>query len=342
MTPVSIKEVAARAGVSVGTVSNVLNRPDAVSSTNRERVQQAIDDLGFVRNESARQLRAGRSRFLAFVVLDVSNPFFTDVARGAQEAADAAGMVLLLCTSDEQVERERRHLEVLREQRVTGVLLSPVDTSPDRLAELVAGPRPLVLVDRIAPGGQTCAVAVDDLHGGRLAARHLLECGHRRIAFAGGPSGLQQVQDRLAGARTAVAAAGEDPSAVTVVELDGLSVEEGRRAGGVIAAMPVRRRPTAVFCANDLVALGVLQDATARGVRVPQDLAIVGYDDIDFAAAAAVPLTSVRQPRHQLGHTAVELLLAEAEAQAGHEHRQVVFEPDLVVRRSSQHRRPRR
>ena len=342
MTAVSIKEVAARAGVSVGTVSNVLNRPHAVSAANRERVQQAIDDLGFVRNESARQLRAGRSRFLALVVLDVSNPFFTDVARGAQEAADAAGLVLLLCSSDEDVERERRHLEVLGEQRVTGVLLSPVDTSPERLAEILPGRGPVVLVDRWAPEARACSVAVDDVHGGSLAGRHLLEQGHRRLAFAGGPLTLQQVRDRLAGVRAAVAEAGLPEDALTVVEADALTVEEGRRAGAEVAALPARRRPTAVVCANDLIALGLLQDATARGVRVPQDLALVGYDDIDFAAAAAVPLTSVRQPRHLLGRTAAELLLAETAEGAAHEHRQVRFEPELVVRRSSQHRRPRR
>ncbi|WP_345712831.1 LacI family DNA-binding transcriptional regulator, partial [Kineococcus glutinatus] len=208
MPPVSIKEVAARAGVSVGTVSNVLNRPDAVSTTNRERVQQAIADLGFVRNESARHLRAGRSRFLALVVLDVANPFFADVARGAQEAADAADLVLLVCSSHEDVARERHHLDVLGEQRVTGVLLSPVDTSPERIGELLASRRPVVLVDRTAPGGRTCSVGVDDVQGGRLAVAHLLERGHRRIAFAGGPAGLQQVDDRLAGARAALADAG--------------------------------------------------------------------------------------------------------------------------------------
>ncbi|PPK93468.1 LacI family transcriptional regulator [Kineococcus xinjiangensis] len=338
----SIKEVAARAGVSVGTVSNVLNRPHAVSAANRERVQQAIDDLGFVRNESARQLRAGRSRFLAAVVLDVANPFFTDVARGAQEAADAAGLVLLLCSSHEDVERERRHLEVLGEQRVTGILLSPVDSSPERLTELLTNRSPVVLVDSQDPGRQTCSVAVDDVHGGRLAVRHLLDAGHRRIAFIGGPNRLQQVRDRLEGARAAVAELEEDAAALTVLETEGLTVEEGRRAGARIAQLPARSRPTAAFCANDLVALGVLQDATARGVRVPQDLALVGYDDIDFAAAAAVPLTSVRQPRHLLGRTAAELLLAEAGASTAHEHQQVVFQPDLVVRLSSRHRRPRR
>ena len=164
---------------------------------------------------------------------------------------------------------------------------------------------------------------------------HLIERGHRRIGFVGGPLSIKQVAERLAGARAAVDSAGLRPDALTVLETTRLDVASGRATGDRLARLSPRRRPTAVFCANDLVALGLLQDTTQRGASVPGDLAIVGYDDIDFAAAAAVPLTSVRQPRAQLGRAATELLIEEATAPDDHRHRQVVFEPELVVRESS-------
>ena len=176
---------------------------------------------------------------------------------------------------------------------------------------------------------------MDDLVGGELASSHLVGLGHRRIAFVGGPPTFKQVADRLAGARQAVHAAGLEPSALTVIPTAALTVAQGRSAGGTIAAEPAHRRPTAVFCANDLLALGVLQEMTRRRLAVPDDVAIVGYDDIEFAAAAAVPLSSIRQPRAQLGEAATTLLVDEATAPQQHRHRQVVFAPDLVVRAST-------
>jgi LacI family transcriptional regulator len=178
-------------------------------------------------------------------------------------------------------------------------------------------------------------VTVDDHVGGALAVGHLLELGHERVAVVGGPATLGQVADRIAGARSALERAGRDPADLVVLETAGLTVAEGRRAGERLAGLPARRRPTGVFCANDLLALGLLQRSVHWGLRVPDDLAIVGYDDIEFAEAAAVPLTSVAQPRELLGRTAVDLLLAEVAAEPGHDHRQVVFTPELVVRSST-------
>jgi LacI family transcriptional regulator len=328
----SIKEVAQHAGVSIGTVSNVLNRPELVAPDTRQRVRDAIDRLGYVRNDSARQLRAGSSRTIAIVVLDVTNPFFTDIVRGAESVAEASGAVLVVCNSGEDPGRERRHLEILEEQRVRGVLITPVDDAPDsRLAQLAARGTPVVLVDREAGLPDRCSVAVDDVLGGRLAGEHLLERGHTRIAYVGGPPALRQVADRHAGVAEVLAGKAK----LRVVATSSLSVAAGRLAAQRMADLGPRQRPTAVFCANDLLALGVLQEMTLRGLRVPDDLAIVGYDDIEYAAAAAVPLSSVRQPREQLGRTATELLLEEVRERGAHEHRHVVFKPELVVRVSS-------
>jgi LacI family transcriptional regulator len=349
MTPPGIKDVAARAGVSVGTVSNVLNGRQSVGSATRERVERAIAELGFVRNESARQLRAGRSRTLAYVLLDATNPFFTDVARGVEEAARQAGLALYLCNSDQDAAREDDYLELLLEQRVRGVLVTPVDPGGARLAELPARRVPVVLLDRAEHGGFSgCSVSVDDVEGGDLATTHLLELGHRRLAFVGGPPGIVQVRDRLQGSRRALDAAGLPADTLIEITTGSLTVSEGRRAGEVLLGLPTRRRPTAVFCANDLLALGLLQQLAQCGIGVPDDVAIVGYDDIEFAAAATVPLTSVRQPRHLLGRTGAELLLEEdaaLQSNAPHHHRQVRFNPELVVRESTLSRRrtrPRR
>ncbi len=330
----SIKEVAHRAGVSIGTVSNVLNRPDLVAPATRQRVLEAIDALGYVRNDSARQLRAGRSRTVAVVVLDVSNPFFTDVVRGVEAALDDSGSMVIVCNSDENQARERRHLDHLEQQRVRGVLITPVDDgSTGRLDQLIRHGIPVILVDRGARTRNRCSVAVDDVLGGRLAAAHLLERGHRRLAYVAGPMTIAQVADRHAGAAAVIA---ETAGArLQVFEMPALTTAYGRKAGEQIADEAPARRPTAVFCANDLLAMGVLQEMTRRGLAVPGDLAIVGYDDIEYAGAAAVPLSSVAQPRELLGRTAAELLAGEISDGPLHRHRQVLFEPELVVRESS-------
>jgi DNA-binding LacI/PurR family transcriptional regulator len=322
-----IREVAELAGVSIGTVSNVLNGRSTVSAANRARVESAIRDLGFVRNESARQLRAGSSRVLALMVLDLGNPFFSDVARGVEAVADEHGLMLSVSSTGESPEREDRYLDLIEEQRVHGLLITPVRDDAERLDQLARRGTPVVLVDRGSAGPHRCSVAVDDVEGGRMAARHLLDMGHRDLAYVGGPLDVRQVRDRLSGAREAV---GEDATLI-VVETPSLTVEAGRAAARALLDGP---RPTAVFCANDLLALGVLQEVVGRGIKVPTELAIVGYDDIEYAAAAAIPLTSVRQPREQLGRAAAQLLIEEVDDPL-HRHRQVVFQPDLVVRASS-------
>ena len=332
---VSIRDVAARAGVSVGTVSNVLNRPQIVAEPTRRRVQAAIRQLGFVRNESARQLRAGRSRTIGLLVLDVANPFFTDVARGVEDEASESGLAVILCNTDDQRAKELRYLELLEEHRVQGILITPVSAADEHLTRLQRRGTPVVLVDSRSPSRGQCSVSVDDVLGGDLAVTHLLAEGHRRIAFVGGPMSLRQVADRRDGAIRALERAGRSETDLHVIETSALHVAAGRSAGAAVAELPAARRPTAVFCANDLLALGALQEMTSRQIRVPDAIAIVGYDDIDFAAAAAVPLTSVRQPRHQLGRAAAQLLLEEALDRGTHQHRQVIFEPELVVRQSS-------
>ncbi|MGC5224714.1 LacI family DNA-binding transcriptional regulator [Micromonospora sp. DT81.3] len=334
---VSVRDVAAAASVSVGTVSNVLNRPAKVAPATVERVLHAIEQLGFVRNDAARQLRAGRSRSIGLIVLDVRNPFFTDVARGAEDRAAEEGMTVLLGNSDENASREGSYLDLFQEQRVNGVLITPVAEDITRLERLQAGGTPVVLVDRHTEDDAFCSVAVDDVEGGHLAGAHLTAIGRRRIAFVGGPPSIRQVADRLLGARRAVDAT---PGAtLEVIEMTALTVLEGRRAGEGIVSRAPDDRPDAIFAANDLLAVGLLQALVMSGdLRVPDDIALIGYDDIDFAAATVVPLSSVRQPASLIGYTAVDLLLRElglADDGESAQERAVLFRPELVVREST-------
>ena len=334
MASISVRDVAAKAGVSVGTVSNVMNRPEKVSPNTVARVRAAIAELGFVRNDAARQLRAGRSRSIGLVVLDVANPFFTDIARGAEDRAAREHLTVLLGNSDESTTRESSYLDLFEEQRVHGVLISPLGDVRHRLERLRLRGTPTVLVDRQIDDESFSSVAVDDVAGGKLAVGHLATIGRRRVAFVGGPTGIRQVADRLMGARDAVA---QVPGmTLEVVSTDALTVLEGRAAGQAIMAREPSDRPDAIFAANDLLALGVLQALNMAGVSlVPHEIALIGYDDIAFASAAVVPLSSVRQPRELIGSTAVDLLLREVAGGADFAHEQIVFQPELVVREST-------
>ncbi|MCU1475431.1 MAG: LacI family transcriptional regulator [Subtercola sp.] len=334
MAAVSVRDVAALAGVSLGTVSNALNRPDRVSPSTLYRVQEAIDKLGFVRNDAARQLRAGRSRSIGLVVLDIGNPFFTDLAEGAEDRASEAGFALLLGNSHGTVARETAHLALFEEQRVRGMLISPVADISPQVRRLRSRDIPTVLVDRAISDESFSSVSVDDVAGGTLAVSHLLSTGRRRVAFVGGPTRIRQVSDRLEGAGNAISVV--NGATLEVLGTQSLTVLEGRRIGELIVNRAPRDRPDAIFAANDLLATGLLQGLTMLGrLRVPDDIALVGYDDIAFASATVVPLTSIRQPSGMLGRTAVDLLLAESENPEGHQPQQVVFEPELVIRDST-------
>jgi len=317
----------------MGTVSNVLNRPEKVSPATVERVLRTIEELGFVRNDAARQLRAGTSTAIGLIVLDIRNPFFSSLALGAEDRAREAGYSIILGNSDEKPDREAAYVDLFEQQRMAGVLISPFGDIESRLERLRAHGTPAVLVDRSTPTGGFSSVAVDDLAGGVLAGEHLLSLGRRRIAYVGGPLDIRQVQDRLAGLQKSVAGVGD--ASIEMITGDSLSILEGRRCGELIANRPPSRRPDAIFAANDLMALGVLQALVMLGsLRVPDDIALIGYDDIDFASGAVVPLTSIRQPAGLLGSTAVEILLDEA-LHAATPGRSVTFQPELIIRAST-------
>jgi LacI family transcriptional regulator len=325
-----VKQVAKAAGVSITTVSNVLNGRGRMSAETIDRVRAAMAELGYVRNEAARQLRAGQSRHVGIVVLDLSNPFFVDMIRGAERRAREDELYVLIGNSDRDPQLERSHITIFTEQRARGLLLSPAG-DPSDLLDRLKGITPTVVLDYLPPEGTFSSVSVDDVAGGYLAVKHLLDGGRRHIAVVAGSMELRQIQDRLRGAREAVA---EHPEAsLEVVHTTALTVAAGRTAGASLRSRSSNSRVDAIFAVNDLLATGVLlalrEDAS---LRVPDDIAIIGYDDIAIAADAPVPLSSVRQPTELMGYSALDMLLR---TERTGEIETLVFQPELVIRRSS-------
>ncbi|WP_028048706.1 LacI family DNA-binding transcriptional regulator [Cellulomonas sp. URHD0024] len=330
----SIADVARTAGVSVGTVSNVLNRPDTVAPPTRERVESAIAELSFVRNGSARQLRQGSISTVGAILLDIRNPFFTDVARGIEDRLAVDDLTLMLASSDDDPAREAKYLRLFEEHGVLGLLVVPTGRSVDHLLEIQRRGVAVVLLDAASAASGLSSVSVDDVTGGELAAAHLLEQGHQSIVFLNGPHEIRQCEARRVGVDRAVAAAGLEPDQVvdevTLATLDASGADDALTRW---LAAHDGSAPRAIFCVNDLVAIGVQRCLRRQGgTALLARTAIVGYDDIDVAGELALPLTSVRQPTHEMGHAAAELLLRQADSG---EIDDVVFRPELVVRSSS-------
>ncbi|MFC0672691.1 LacI family DNA-binding transcriptional regulator [Brachybacterium hainanense] len=330
----SIKDVARAAGVSIGTVSNVLNRPEIVSPSRRSAVETAIAELGYVRNDAARQLKAGRSLTVGCIVLDISNPFYAQLAAGAELAAEASGIGVLTGNSGHRTSRERLQLSLFEEQRVRGILLASRGGTEELVRAIHDRGTPIILMETDEHVESFCSVSTDDAAGGRMAVAHLLEQGRRRIAVIAAKLELRQVAARIAGASAAVA---EVPGAsLEIIEADDLTVLAGRAAGSRIASRPAGKRPDGVFCINDLMAAGAMQAfAFQDRIRMPEDIALIGYDDIAFSRSTIVPLSSVSQAAEMMGRTAYALLEEEVVHGGGHVHRHVTFRPELVVRRST-------
>ena len=329
----TMKDVARHAGVAVSTVSYVINESGPVAPDRRARVLDAVRELGYAPSEAARSLKRRRIASIGLIVPDLGNQFFAAVAESVTEAAMAHDVLVVLCTTDATQEREAYYTRLLRSQRVDGVIyLSGTGVPPRALVEL-AELHAVVFVDERVVGLHVPFVGADNRRGARASMAHVLGHGHERIAIVGGPVALWTAEQRLAGYREALAAGGLDPDAVPV--LDG----DYRRASGYAAACealtgPPTSRPTAVVCANDLMALGVVEYCRDHGLRVPDDLSVVGFDDVPLASLLTPSLTTVRQPAGDMGRQATEMLLATVagdEQPAG----QGLLPTELQVRESS-------
>jgi len=328
-----MREVAAAAGVSPSTVGNVLNNPDIVAPETRTRVEQAMAQIGFVRSGTARQLRGLPSRMVGVVTLDAGNPFYAEVNRGIEDRLAEDGCMALVSSSDAQLARELQALSAMEEHGVRGIIVAPADERLDRLAGVSDRGTPVVLLDHPRGPLDLCAVTVDNALAGALVADHLIALGHQRIALVWPETAVGPVCDRRDGIRHALAAAGLDPRrALTEVAVARLrNIDAADAAVDAILADP--HRPTAVVCYNDLTALGVMRGAERRGVAVPDEISLVGFDDLQFSGLLSPKLTTVHNPKYAIGRRCAELLLAEADPD--HRHREVLLRPALVVREST-------
>lgn len=328
----SMTDVARHAGVSLGTVSNTLNSPDKVTEATRRKVQAAIAELGFVRNDAARSLAAGSSTSIGLVLADLGNSFFVDIARGVETVMRRRGMDVLIVNTDIEPTREVHNLELLERSRVAGIIIAPLDTQFARATVLPTRSTPTVLVNYESPSLAHSGVIVDERHGGALAASHLLTLGRRRLLFVGGPLLLGAVAARWEGAAGAVAAHGD--ATLTLEETRGVNIRHGREvAARIIEAGPGRY--DGIVAASDLVAIGLVQVLNeAPGFSVPDDIAVTGYDNNHFASESAIPISTVAQPGEEMGSMAADLLL-EHIARPETANRTITLEPRLIPRTST-------
>lgn len=335
-----VRDVARAAGVSVSTVTNVLNYPARVAAPTRLRVEQAMIQVGYVRSGPARQLRGLPSRLIGSVTLDQGNPFYAVLNRGVEDRLDDDGCMLLACSTDMRAEREARILRMLEEQSVRGILITPISDDTVDVVKISRRGTPIVIIDSRRGTLDVCSAGVDHVAGGRLVGQHLTGLGHRRIAVLSFAVQVGPAADRVQGLREAVAAEGLDPEgALLEIRMPYGELHDAARAA-VDTMLQADDVPTAVMCVNDMCAVSIVQALQHRNVRVPDDISVTGYDDLPFLTDMQPALTTVRRPIRTLGRAAADLLLAETEED--HTHREVLFQPSLVVRRSTAAPPPRR
>jgi LacI family repressor for deo operon, udp, cdd, tsx, nupC, and nupG len=326
----SIKDVARLAGVSIATVSRTLAEPEKVAEATRKKVQSAIRRSGYVRNELARSFRMQSTQTILVLVPDIGNPFYSLIIQGLEDVAQKHGYRLLLGDTQNRVERETEYLQSVMQRQVDGVI-SLGHTLPPLLQFKDGRPVPLVMACEYLHDASVASVAIDNVAAAILATQHLLEFGHRSIAFINGPTQTPLSKDRLRGYREALKGAGIAFDKALVVRGD-FSLASGERAAA--ALLDGGARCSAIFAANDAMGIGAIRTLRARGLVVPRDISVVGFDDIEFAQYVEPPLTTIHQPRREIGRATMARMIAKLGA-AGDGPGQVVLDHELVVRGSS-------
>ncbi len=327
----TIVDVANLAGVAAITVSRVVNDSGPVSKQVRVRVERAIAEIGYVPNSVARSLRSKRTDTIALVVTDMTNPFFTTIARGVEDAASDAGLMLIICNTDERDADEQRYVRMLLQRRVDGILLVPAGTGAVAIKQAKEQRTPLVVVDRRLKHRVADVVRADSKAGAFQLGRLLVSLGHATTAVLSGPRTVSTADDRVAGFRQALA--GRHGVAPPRVYWGANTIESGREMARLaLAATP---RPTALFATNNFIAIGVLQALDAMNVRVPEDVAVVGFDDLPPAMVTFPFLTVAAQPAYEMGQRSVQMLLDRVAAGPNEEFHELILPTQLVIRRSS-------
>lgn len=326
----TLHDVARAAGVSIATVSATINQTAYVSPALQERVRKAVTDVGYHPDGIARSLKTRTTKTLGLIISDISNPFFTSVIRGIEDVANARGYTLVLCNTDERLEKERAYVHLLRSRRVDGVIMAPVGGAEDYVDfEAVVG-APVVFVDRRVPA-RADIVVVDNTRGARDVVRYLIGLGHRRIGVITGLPKLSTSEDRLAGYRSALQEAGLPPDPA-IVKVGYSRLEGGHEAARELLALA--SRPTAIFATNNLMAIGLMRAVTAQGLRCPDDISVACFDDFEWASVFHPRLTTVAQPTYEMGSKAAEFLLARLTGHPIVEPQECVLAPTLIIRDS--------
>lgn len=302
-----MRDVAERAGVSVTTVSHVINNTRAVSDTSRQSVLQAMEELDYRPNALARSLRRRKTTTIGMIVPDSANPFFAEIARAIEDASFAQNYSVILCNSEGDLEKQRTYTKVLVENRVAGILFVAAGVSTELVEDLCRRRVPLVVVDREVPGVKVDTVLTNHAQGGCLATQHLTDLGHRRIACITGSSEVSPSAERVTGYRKTLENNGLAFDERLVVKGD-FQYRSGYEATRQLLQGEVK--PTAIFACNDLMAVGCMSAATELGFRIPADLSVVGFDDVRLVSFTNPPLTTVCQPKVEIGRLATEMLLA--------------------------------
>ncbi|MGB9184210.1 MAG: LacI family DNA-binding transcriptional regulator [Solirubrobacteraceae bacterium] len=324
---VQIREVAERAGVSPATVSRILNASPTVGEAYRERVMQAVAELGYRPNRLARNLRRQSAEMIGVVISDIENPHFGEMVRAVEDQAYEKGYRVLLCNTDENPEKQRSYLEILADERVVGAIISPSDPAGPEIAQLLDLGIPVVAFDRVVDDPRADAVIVDNLEGTRQGTQYLIDAGHRRIGFVGGGLGVETGSERLEGYETAMRAAGLEPLAGS----GGFRIDGGRTV--TIELLEAVPPPTALVVANNLMTAGALLALRGAGLGVPDDIALVATDEPFWAELVDPPLTTLAQPVRQMADAAMSLLLQRVEGRRKRP-RKLVFDLELHVRAS--------
>ncbi len=326
---VTLRDVAQEAGVSIKTVSRVVNREPLVNSETAARVAEIAERLGYRPNELARSLKGKASRTIGLIIADISNPFFADVCQAVEQVARQRGYSVVLCASGEDVEAEQEYVGILTSRRVDGLLLVPAPEGHGYLKKEQAAGLPIVALDRPAEGIETDVVMVENRSAAREATEHLIGRKHRRIAFVGDDQRIFTARERLEGYMEALKAAELEP----IYKLGVGSISSAEKATESLLALP--NRPTAFFAGNSVMTAGVLCAVEKAELRIPEDMAFVGFDDFELLSILRSNLTLVRQPTRELGRKAAELLFDRLDGKAHPETQHLILPTELVIRESS-------
>jgi LacI family transcriptional regulator len=326
----TMHDVARAAGVSIATVSATINQTTYVSPALQARVRKAIAEVGYHPDAIARSLKTRTTKTLGLIISDISNPFFTSLIRGIEDVANAQGYSLILCNTDERLEKERAYVQLLRSRRVDGVIMAPVGGAEDYVEFDVAVGAPIVFIDRRVPA-RADVVVTDNVQGARDVVRYLLGLGHRRIGVVTGLPKISTSEERLAGCRSAFAEAGLQPDA-TLLKVGYSRLEGGHQSALELLAMA--NRPTAIFATNNLMTIGLMRAIAERGLRCPEDISVACFDDFEWASVFHPRLTTVAQPTYEMGSQAAEFLLTRLNGHSAAPPQTCVLSPTLVIRDS--------